>query len=268
MKRLFLWCAIGCAAVWQFPAAVQAGNVEFNFNAKLEGWTFGSADNPVSGSLDWEWQKQSSSTEGAIHVWLGTGVPPSQAIAWAMSPCLEIEQEAQNQKEVHVDFSHWTAFPDNLRGQVQFAYKRASDAVWSGWLGVPTADWDPTSGHHMPTAPPSPAPLDVLAPSFVGTTSPFQNHLTSAFDIPWVDFVPNLQNGDEIRFRFLVGVTDAPLAGSLAPRLVWEINDMTIDGVKVCAVPEPGSLAMAAAAAASGVVVVARRRLARRHGRR
>jgi len=269
MKRLFLWCAITCAAAWQVPAAVQAGNVEFNFNAKLEGWTFGTGANPVADSLEWEWRKQSSSTEGAIHAWLGAGVPPSQAIAWALSPCLEIEQEAQKQKEVHVDFAHWTDFPTNLRGQVQFAYKRVSDAGWSGWLGVPSADWDPTSGHHMPSAPPSPLPLDTLAPSFQGTTSPFQQHLTSAFTIPWADFTPNLQNGDEIRFRFLVGVTDAfPGSTSLVPQLVWEINDMTIDGVTLCAVPEPGGLAMAAAAAASGLVVVAGRRFTRRRSRR
>jgi hypothetical protein len=266
MKRLFLMIAIACTAGWQSSIDARAGNVEFNFNAKLEGWTFGTAANPVADSLEWEWRKQSSSAEGAIHVWLGPGLPPSQAVAWAESPCLEIEQEAQKQKEVHVDFSHWTDFPANLRGQVQFAYKRMTDAGWSGWLGVPSADWDPTSGHHMPTAPPSPAPLDTTAPSFVGTTSPFQKHLTSAFTIKWGDFTPNLQNGDEIRFRFLVGVTDPfPVtATSFGPQLVWEINDMTIDGVQVCAVPEPGGLAMAAAAAASGLVVAGRRRLARR----
>lgn len=264
MKRCMLVVAIVCASL-SFPSGeARAGNVEFNFNSKLEGWTFGGDDSPTAPSLYWEWQKQSSNTEGAIHAWLGPNVPLSQAVAWAESPCLEIEQEADKQHQVHVDFSHWTDFPDNVSGQVQFDFKRATDATWFGWQGVPLADWDPTSGHHMPVVPTLP-PLDTTAPSFQGISSPFQKHITSAFDIKWADFAPNLQNGDEIRFRFLVGVTAAFPQGvtSIDPRKVWEVNDMTIDGVKVCAVPEPGSLAMTAAAAVSGLVIAGRRRFAR-----
>jgi hypothetical protein len=62
--------------------------------------------------------------------------------------------------------------------------------------------------------------------------------------------------------RLLVG-TDASFP-SIPAALLWEMNDFQVDGAKVCAVPEPASLAMAGAAAACGIGGFAGRRRSRR----
>ena len=274
MKRPFLLLALSIAAGFVPATPASASNVEYNFNNKLEGWTFHTT---TPGSLFWEWQPGTSSAEGALHAWIGNPVPASGQVAWAESPLFELSQQGQPvpQPYVHVDFSHWTDLPvggtttpiDPLAlGQVQFRYMRTTDAAWSDWLAAPIAWSGTTQGHHPPDAPPSPPPLAADGASFAGRTTDFPNHVTSAFDIDWNAFTPALDNGDLITFRFLVGVT-ADLPIDRPAGIVWELNSVGIDGVRVAAVPEPGGPALAGGAAATGLLVaLVRRRLRRAAG--
>lgn len=263
MKRFLWFLAAPCTALLLLGAGeARASNVQFNFNANADGWTFGTI--PATGSQTpwWEWHKAPSSTDGGLQAKMqladiGVG-------AWAMSPCLELNQNV-NQSYIHVDISHLWDMPGGVLGQVQFQVDTGSG--FGGWQGIPTAAWDATSGHHPPTATTVFSPLLSSGspndwPAFEGTsagaTSGF--HLTSSFTLPWGDY--GLDNGDDIRFRLLVG-TDASFSRDPAA-LLWEMSDFQIDGAKVCAVPEPGSLAMAGAAAACGIGGFARRRRSRR----
>lgn len=251
MRRFDSFLAAVATAALFLGGTGRAANVQFNFNSNADGWTFGTVP-PASGSATpwWEWHKAPSSTDGGLQAKLL--VSGSAAGAWALSPCLEIAQN-KNQPYVHVDIAHYTLFPDDILGQVQFRYDAGSG--WSGWAGVPAAVWSTVGGHHPPNDPNPFFPLDPGAPAFAGASPGASSgfHVTSAFTLAWAPY--GLGNGDEIQFRFLVGV-DAPLSVS-SETILWEVNDVQIDGVRLCAVPEPDGLALGAVAVAG----VARRRL-------
>lgn len=264
MKRFALFCAVPCAALLFLGACeTRASNVQFNFNSDADGWTFGTI--PATGSQTpwWEWHKAPSSTDGGLQAKMS--LSDAGVGAWAMSPCLELDQN-NNQPYIHVDISHLWDMPEGVLGQVQFQVDTGS-GFGTDWLGIPTAAWDASSGHHPPTeavvfAPllsSSGSPNDWLA--FEGTSAGAGSgsHLTSSFTLQWGDY--GLAQGDDIRFRLLVG-TNKPFREDPAA-LLWEMNIFQVEGAKVCAVPEPGSLAMAGAAAACGIGGIARRRLAR-----
>ena len=95
MTLLRLSCPLAAFAVPLFLVAGvgRAANVNFNFNADPEGWTFGTIP-PVSGTATpaWEWFGAPSNLDGGLKALLvGSG---SGAGAWAMSPCLEIRQNS------------------------------------------------------------------------------------------------------------------------------------------------------------------------------
>lgn len=96
--------------------------------------------------------------------------------------------------------------------------------------------------------------------AFSGTNDASGNpkgpHVLSAFDIQWAD--TGLSNGAEIQFRLLAGVNeDFP---TQEPAILWEIDGFQVDGVRLCAVPEPGTVALAGCAVAAAL---ASRRLRR-----
>lgn len=272
MKRIVLWLFPMIALAVAPWSAAQASNVEYSFNSKLEGWTF---DSSAPGSLYWEWQKQTSSTEGALHAWIGSPSPAPLAMAWALSPLFEISQQGNPtpQPYVHVDFSHWTDFPvsgatssiDPLAlGQVQFQFMRTTDTSWSDWLAAPML-WSGTSqGHHPPNyGPPSLPPLIENGGSFAGRSPDFDNHVTSMFDIDWNAFTPALGNGDLIQFRFMAGIT-GELPSAQTPQIVWELNSVGIDGVREVPVPEidPAGIGSVLALVTGALGLVERRRRA------
>lgn len=225
---------------------------------------FGGRPTPV-----WEWYKAPSSADGGLQALLvasGLG-----AGAWAMSPCLESLQESQSQRYIHVDFSHYTQFPQAILGQMQFRIDATGTSGFGGWQGVATPAWDvvnhvvPTEANVFPPLVASPGAPPNLWLAFSGTNDAANNptaatgsgpHVLSAFTLNWDDF--GLANGSEIQFRFLVGVNAELPTQSPAP-ILWEVNNFQIDGAKLCVVPEPGSLALVGCALACGVCFARRR---------
>ncbi len=268
MKRSsWLLAATFAATLCLALGNVGVANVQFNFNSNADGWEFGT-ELPLSGTTPyWEWHKEQSSTDGAIRaLMVASG---SGAGAWAMSPCLDIPNNPP-QTFIHVDISHLTAFPGNILGQVQFRID-ATGTGWGAWQGVTGTSWS-TTNHVAPTEanvfPPlltSPGAPPNLWLAFSGThnaaTDPGSissgQHVQSAFDLQFAEY--GLTEGSEIQFRFMVGVNDTFPTQS-PPAVLWEVNDMQIIGVKVCAVPEPGALTLAGVALACGLGGYARRR--------
>ena len=229
-------------------------NVQFNFNSDAEGWTFGTMP-PVSGTNApfWQWASGPSSSDGALQAFLTAS--GSGAGAWAMSPCLEITNQSQD--NVHVDFGHYTQFPDNMLGQVQFRVDTTGTG-WGDWQGISQAYWDPVNhvlpGQQTVFSPllSSGTPNDwwAFSGTNIATDNPQGPHVRSAFTIPWAPY--GLDNGKEIQFRLLLGVNaDFPTP---LPQILWELNDFQVDGVKLCVVPEPASLAIVGSAIAVGLV--------------
>lgn len=241
------------------PSGVcRAANIQFNFNSNDGGWT---GTSPPADPW-WQWEKSPSSEAGGWQGFMGS--PGDLAIAYLESPCLEILQESQSQTYIHVDISHQYAFPEGMQGQVQFNFNTGSG--WqANWLAVPSSAWTHDGDHDVPLAT-ALTPL-LSGPAFDGTSDhlPTGGHGNSVFELPWADWGGGLQNGDEIRFRFALART-----GTLGedpgidPLLVWEINDVQIDGAKLCAVPEPDGLTLASIAAVVGGAGLAGRRARRR----
>lgn len=258
MKRSMLFLAIAAAAIATVSPSARAGNVNFPFNASSEGWALIPEN---TGPLFWEWSKGQSSTEGALHAWLGSTTPASGAQAYALSPLLTIDQESASQPYVHMDFEFWTAMPENLvLGQVQYQITRQSDHSVIGWAPVPAESYEATAGHILPNALPLAPLLGSGSNSFTGSLGgPNEGkHVRSEFVLDWNAFSPTLVNGDSIQFLFMVGVSGT--TGLPTNSMVWELDRVQIDGVSIAPVPEPGSMALAATAAATGLVTALRRR--------
>lgn len=274
-RSLHALAAAVAAAATLSVGTVGFANVQFNFNSDAEGWEFGTLP-PVSGTTPyWEWDKFPSVNDGGLHAWLVAS--GSGAGAWAMSPCLDIPKNPP-QDFIHVDISHLTAFPDGILGQVQFRID-ATGTGWGAWQGVSGTSWSvvghvaPTEANVFPpllTSPGAP-PNEWLAFSGThnSTTDPGApstgQHVASAFDLQFSDY--GLTEGSEIQFRFVVGVSGTVSTQSPAT-LLWEVNDMQIVGVKLCAVPEPGTLALGGIAVACGLGSLACRQVAGRARRR
>lgn len=250
-------------------AGVCSANENFPFNSSAEGWTFGTIPPPVSGTgtPSWDWSPAPSSFAGALQARLiGSG---SGAGAWAMSPCLEVFQNLQ-QEYIHVDIEHFTAFPAGTLGQVQFRIDLTGTGFGLWQEAVPIDSWY-TANHVKPTEANVFSPLlsssgtSNLWWAFSGTNNAVNNpdaavpgsgpHVRSAFDLPWAPF--GISNGAEIQFRFLVGVNDA--FQDQPNTILWEVNRVQIDGVKVCAVPEPQALALTGIGGLGCLLFVGRR---------
>lgn len=263
-RSTFLFAAAFTATLILGAGDVRAANLNFNFNADSEGWTFGTIP-PVSGTTpSWQWYKGPSSNDGGLQALLVAS--GSGAGAFALSPCLEILQESQTQRYIDVDFSHYTLFPQNILGQVQFQIDNSGT-----WQGIPTSAWKTVN--HVPPTEPNVFPPLLTSPgappnvwlAFSGTNDAGNNptaatgsgpHVLSAFRLNWDDY--GLSNGSEIEFRFLIGVNQEYATQSPVP-ILWEINSLEIDGAKLCVVPEPGSLALVGCALACGACFARRR---------
>lgn len=270
-SRLLVVAAVTVLSLGGRDACV--ANVNFPFNASKEDWEFG-VFLPASGTNTpyWFWEKNPSKDDGAIKaLLLASG---SGAGAWAMSPCLEINNSGQK-GEILVDISHFTLFPDQILGQVQYQVTTGTGS--SGWLGVPSAAWEP-AGHVVPTGTAVFPPLLSSSGTFYdpsnnwlafsgtnissGTTGA---HILSQFTLTYgatnTILGPGVNLGDEIMFRFVLGVdSQIPVSGT-TPATLWEVNQVNVDGVKLCKpVPEPGTLMLAAGAALVGLAAVRRRR--------
>ena len=257
MKRLKRIVVSACAALALVTAAgpEARANVQFNFNSDAEGWTFGTMP-PASGTATpiWQFAPGPSSNEGSLQATLTAS--GSGAGAWAMSPCLEIENQSQD--NVHVDFSHFTQFPANMLGQVQFRIDTTGTGFSNNWQGIPQEYWDPVN-HVLPEEQNVFSPLLsssgtsndwwAFSGTNVATNNPQGPHVLSAFTIPLAPY--SLANGTEIQFRLLLGVNaDFPTP---LPDVLWELNSFQVDGVKLCAVPEPAALALVGTAIAVGL---------------
>lgn len=282
MRSHSFLAAVVAAALIPCGGPSRASNLNFNFNGSNEGWTFGTIP-PVSGTATpfWDWYGPPSKSDGAIEA--RTASSGSAVIgAWAMSPCLEILQQSESQRYIHVDFSHFTQLPQGAFGQVQFRISGSTGFV-NNWQGIPTPAWS-TSNHVVPatgTNGLSPAPPLVNSPgfppnlwlAFSGTINATNNsqaqasgsgpHVLSAFTLQWDDY--GLANGSEVQFRFMVAV-DETYQPPTPDQVLWEVNLVTIDGARLCVVPEPTALAVAAAGLACVGGVLARGRT--RHRRR
>lgn len=255
---------------------VCVANVNFPFNASQEDWEFG-VYLPASGTNtpSWFWEKLPSKDDGAIRaLLLASG---SGAGAWAMSPCLELND---SQGLINVDIAHFTLFPQSILGQVQ--YQLNTGAGWGNWTGIPSTNWITASGNVAPTEALVFPPLlsssgTYYDPSntwlaFSGTniaSGTTGSHVQSAFTLTYggtgTDLGPAVVNGSEIKFRLVVGV-DATI-GTGTETILWEVNEVQVDGVKLCKpVPEPGTIVLAAGAALCGLA--AARRSRRRSPRR
>jgi hypothetical protein len=277
MKRSSWLLAACCAAtLCLWVGTARAHNENFPFNSSSEGWTWGTIP-PASGTATpyWDWYPSPSSYNGGLQAKLVAS--GSGAGAWTMSPCLDILQESQSQPYIHVDFEHYTKFPQGIFGQVQFRIDATGTSGFGAWQGIPTAAWD-TSGHLAPstgTSGLSPAPPlvnggpgwpptnDWLAFSGTNTSATVPSaqgsgpHVKSAFTLQWADY--GLSNASQIQFQFMVGV-DETVPPQSPETIIWELNQVMIDGAKVCAVPEPGTLTLAGVALACGLGGYARRR--------
>lgn len=272
LANVMLACILTAAC-----ALVSDANENFPFNSSAEGWTFGTIL-PASGTNTpaWDWYPAPSSSAGGLQARLVAS--GSAAGAWAMSPCLEVVQNSQ-QEYIHVDFEHFTAFPTGILGQVQFRIDLTGTG-WGDWQGIPIADW--ITSNHLPPAeatvfPPlltSQASPPNLWWAFSGTNNAATNqdaaapgsgpHVRSAFDLPWAPY--GLANGAEIQFRFLVGVDGT--VPTQPETILWEVNQVQIDGVRVCVVPEPETLALAAVGGLGCLVFVGRRQRRSRSARK
>lgn len=277
-SRFHRTAAAVAAAMMLAIGEVGTANVQYNFNSTAEGWEFGTIL-PLSGTTPyWEYHKEPSATDGALRALLvesGSG-----AGAWAMSPCLEVF----NTKDViHVDISHWTAFPPDILGQMQLRIDATGTSGWGPWQGISGTAWYTYANNHVPPDDPNVFP-PLLSSSgtanlwlaFSGTHNPGTDpdassstgqHVNSAFDIALAEY--GLSEGSEIQFRFVVGVntvfpTQSPETVVL-DTVLWEVNDVQIYGVKECVVPEPGTLALAGFGAAAAGGMCLRRRRAGRH---
>lgn len=253
---------------------VGVANVQYNFNSTAEGWEFGTIL-PLSGTSPYWQQVQVSSTGGALQsILVESG---SGAGAWAMSPCLEVTN-AKN--VIHVDIAHYTAFPLGILGQVQFRIDATGTSGWGPWQGISGTAWLTGTANHVP-----PTEANVFPPlltssgtlnswlAFSGTNDPSTapdaqtasgQHVKSAFDIGLTEY--GLASGSEIQFRLMVGVNDVFTPPLSSPKVLWEVSDFQIVGVKECVVPEPGALVLVGGALGCGLVGLARRRR-RRAGR-
>ncbi|MFM9058222.1 MAG: PEP-CTERM sorting domain-containing protein [Planctomycetaceae bacterium] len=280
MKRSWRHFAVALA-VPLFVAGSDVGfaNVQYNFNNSAEGWEFGTIL-PLSGTTPYWEQVSVSSTGGALQSFLvesGSG-----AGAWAMSPCLEVTN-ATAQGKIHVDMFHYTAFPLGILGQVQFRLDVTGTSGWGAWQGISGTSWLTSLDNHVP-----PTEANVFPPlltssttslnewlAFSGTHNPSTDpdastasgqHVKSAFDL-WLSEY-GLSNGSEIQFRLMVGVNEVFTPPLSPPKVLWELDDFQIVGVKECAaVPEPGTLALAGSAIGCGRAGLARQRRRRRAGR-
>ena len=270
------WSSLGFVAL--FASAASAGNVNYNFNNinDAAGWA-----STTSGTVvpPWTWNLEPSSSGGGWQAFVGNNSADSGT--YLTSPCLEITQNSQ-QEFVKIDVSHRFNFPvptegepDNL-GQMQFRVDKGTG--FGDWLGIPSAYFTGTSVHLAPNyGPPlfgtllitsstittgtGPAVAPVQA--WANTTTKFFSgeHERSQITLDYAAF--GLANGDDLQLRFLMATNSGT---TQTPVLNWEINSVTIDGVKECVVPEPGCVGLAATAAFMGLGWCARRRLTSRRG--
>ena len=216
-----------------------AANLNFNFNNGEEGWT---ASPPSTNPL-WEYHGGSSSVGGG---WHGSVSSLEGTVAYLLSPCLEINQN-NNQEYIHGDLSHEYAFPVSTQGQLQYMYSLGG--VWQpGWHVIRNESaagahdgWVTDGDHDSPNVIAISPLVDVgNALAFSGTSAhqATGGHGNSGFFLRWADVAAGFGNGDEIMFRFALGITGDDAAG-IPSETVWEINAMQFDGVQLCAaVPE------------------------------
>lgn len=267
MKRSYALVAVVAASlVLSGGVSHAAGNLVFNFNSDAAGWTFGTI--PSSGtatptSAFWQWVPPPTVSGGGLQGLLGSG--SSVSGAFALSPCLQLFQPSQGQNYTSFDFSAYTAFPEGVLGQMQFAVVTGSTV--GPWRGIRGIDWTVDNNHISPTqsdltgfVPPlveSASGTSNIWLAFSGTSAGAPTHIQSAFTMQWADYA--LVEGDMIQFRFMVGVSGSVPSPSPAT-VVWEVNDFKMDGVILCAVPEPSTLALAGVAVACSLGGLARRR--------
>lgn len=268
LSRLLVVAAAVVLSIGGRDACV--ANVNFPFNASSEGWTWDTIPSQSgTGTPQWEWHKEPSSTDGALRALLFDS--GSATGAWAMSPCLELNNSGKK-GEVLFNISHYTSFPEQILGQVQFRINTGSG--WGSWAGIPGSNWFPPPNHVPPTEALVFPPLlsssgTYYDPSntwlaFSGTnisSGTTGSHLASAFALTYggtgTDLGPGVDIGNEIQFRLVVGVSGT-VSGTGS--VIWEVNEVQIDGVKICQVPEPAGIVLAGGAAMVGLAMARRSR--------
>lgn len=258
-------------------ASAQPGqnNLNFNFNntTGLKGeWT----PSTTGSTPGWRFNTDPSNKGGGWQAFTGTSTGTSAA--YLTSPCMILDN--QDQQWLNVQVFHEFAFPvPNVLGQIQF--RSGSNGIFGAWRGLPDSAFVDQNGNqvsqneYLPQTSPPASLVTPLGPlinmegaemvmAFSGTSPNFTGsgaHELTEFTLFYSAF--NLQKGDEFELRFVMANDQAM---NDPDALAWEVNKVLFDGVKLCVVPEPASLALAAAGGL-GCFVAFRRRAPGRNDR-